>query len=159
MAKMLDIDIIVEDGAWQAAFPDTLEALIEAALLAAAQVQKPTRASSLCVLLTSDSAMQALNRQWRDQDHSTNVLSFAPAAPADTLGDLALGIGVITQEAAAQGKRLDHHLQHLLIHGYLHLMGHDHVEDGAATRMEAIERAVMLALGAPDPYASEHEVP
>lgn len=157
MAKWLDIDIIVEDAAWQAAFPETLEALVETALEAAARAQNPQRLASLCVLLTSDAAMQALNRQWRDQDHATNVLSFSPAQPSDFLGDLALGHGVIAQEAAAQGKPLEHHLQHLLVHGYLHLLGHDHAAEAEAMAMEAIERRVMQALGAADPYAQEHE--
>lgn len=157
MAKWLEIDLIVEDPAWTAAFPETLEALVEAALEAAAEAQNPKRSSSVCVLLTSDGAMQALNRQWRDKDSPTNVLSFAPAAPSDFLGDLALGHGVIAGEAAQQGKRLDHHLQHLLVHGYLHLMGLDHAGEAEAAEMEAIERRVMLALGANDPYAQEHE--
>lgn len=157
MAKLLEIDIIVEDDAWQETFPVTLETLIESALLAAAQAQKPTRSNRLCVLLTSDHAMQALNRQWRDKDYATNILSFAPADPSHALGDLALGHGVLAAEALVQNKRPEHHLQHLLIHGYLHLMGHDHEAEPAATQMESIERAVMRALGAPDPYATEHE--
>lgn len=157
MPKLLDIDIIVEDPAWQTAFPETLESLVEAALQAAAQAHKPSRSTSLCVLLTSDCAMQALNRQWRDKDYATNILSFAPADPSHALGDLALAHGVLVKEAMAQGKRPEHHLQHLLVHGYLHLMGYDHEAEPGAAQMEALERGVMRALGAPDPYAMEHE--
>lgn len=158
MPKRLEIDLIVEDEAWLATFPENLETLVQSTLEAAAAHQQ-IRPSSLCVLLTSDAAMQALNRQWRDQDRVTNVLSFAPAQASEFLGDLALGQGIVAKEAAAQGKPIAQHVQHLLIHGFLHLLGHDHADEDMAARMEGIEREVMAALGLPDPYALERETP
>lgn len=156
MPKRLEIDLIVEEDAWPSTFPDNLESLIQTALEAAA-IHLQIRPSSLCVLLTSDSAMQALNRQWRDQDRVTNILSFAPAQASEFLGDLALGHSIVANEAAAQGKPIAQHVQHLLIHGFLHLLGHDHADEEMAAKMEAIEREIMAALGLPDPYALEHE--
>lgn len=158
MPKRLEIDLIVEEEAWPSTFPDNLESLVQTTLEAAA-AHLQIRPSSLCVLLTSDAAMQALNRQWRDQDRVTNILSFAPAHASEFLGDLALGQAIIAREAAAQGKPIAQHLQHLLIHGLLHLLGHDHADEDMATKMEAIEREVMAALGLPDPYVLEHEGP
>jgi probable rRNA maturation factor len=84
------------------------------------------------------------------------VLSFpAPPNPEGHLGDIALAFGVCAREAAEQGKPLDHHLQHLVVHGALHLVGYDHMTDAEAGEMEALEREVLAGLGVPDPYAAE----
>jgi probable rRNA maturation factor len=108
---------------------------------------------NLVVLLTDDAAVQDLNARFRGKDKPTNVLSF-PAAenPERHLGDVALGYGVCAREADEQGKRLAHHLQHLVVHGVLHLLGFDHMSDDEAEAMEGLERLVMAGLGAPDPY-------
>ncbi|HAJ01778.1 MAG TPA: rRNA maturation RNase YbeY [Brevundimonas sp.] len=110
------------------------------------------------VLLEGDDAVQALNARFRDRDAPTNVLSFpaapAPGAPDDDpyLGDIILAFGVCSREAADQGKPLAHHLSHLVIHGLLHLQGHDHQDDGEAEVMEARERTLLAGLGIDDPY-------
>jgi len=112
------------------------------------------------LLLTDDAAVQVLNREWRGMDKPTNVLSFPaegispPGAPA-LLGDVALAFETVAREAGAQGKPLDHHMRHLLVHGVLHLIGYDHVQDGEAERMEGRERQILAGLGVPDPYAAE----
>ena len=115
------------------------------------------------VLLTDDESVRALNRDFRGKDSATNVLSFpAPPNPEDHLGDVALAYGVCAREAAEQGKPLRHHLQHLTVHGVLHLLGYDHIGDDEAEVMEGLERAVLAGLGVPDPYAAgegEHERP
>lgn len=136
----------------------------------------------LSVLLTDDQAMHRLNLEFRGVDKPTNVLAFpaaqnpvGPASPeggddqaegqaeaqADdageaSLGDLALGLETLLREAAAQGKTPSHHMAHLLVHGLLHLLGYDHVDDADAARMEALETAILADLGIPDPYLS-HE--
>lgn len=147
------IDIEVEDDAWVAALPDA-ERLARAA--AEAVLAHENEAGGLVVLLTDDASVQALNAQFRDKDAPTNVLSF-PAAPnpEDHLGDVALAFGVCAREAQAQGKTLAHHMQHLVAHGVLHLLGYDHMEEAEAETMESLEREILAGLGAPDPYGAE----
>nr|WP_293899188.1 rRNA maturation RNase YbeY [Phenylobacterium sp.] len=118
---------------------------------------------SVTLLLTDDATVRDLNARFRGQDAATNVLSF-PAAPnpEDHLGDVALAYGVCAREAAEQGKPFGHHLQHLTVHGVLHLLGYDHIGDDEAEAMEGLERAVLAGLGVPDPYAAgkgEHDRP
>jgi probable rRNA maturation factor len=109
------------------------------------------------VLLTDDAAVHDLNLRFRDRDQPTNVLSF-PAADmtipghAPHLGDLMLAHGVCAAEAAAQGKTLADHLTHLTVHGVLHLLGRDHVDEAEAEAMEAEERTLLASLGVADPY-------
>ena len=146
------IGVEIEDEAW-AALPD-VEALTQAAAAAAL-----TRPGEVTILLADDAAVQDLNARFRGRDAPTNVLSF-PAAPsaAPHLGDIALAYGVCAGEAAAQGKPLAHHLQHLVVHGVLHLLGSDHQDDAEAEEMEARERDILARLGVPDPYAERGPV-
>ncbi|MBI1200763.1 MAG: rRNA maturation RNase YbeY [Phenylobacterium sp.] len=115
------------------------------------------------ILLTDDETVRELNARFRQKDSATNVLSFpAPRNPERHLGDIALAYGVCAREAAEQGKRFEHHLMHLTVHGVLHLLGYDHIGDDDAEAMESLERAVLAGLGVPDPYAAgegEHERP
>jgi len=154
------IDVEVEDAAWTAALPDA-EELVRVAAAAALAQEDP--AGDVTVLLTDDASVRELNAQFRGKDSATNVLSFpAPTNPEDHLGDVALAYGVCVREAAEQGKPLGHHLQHLTVHGVLHLLGHDHIGDDEAEAMEGLERAVLAGLGIPDPYAAgegEHDGP
>ena len=102
---------------------------------------------------------QALNRDYRGRDYATNVLSFPaelpPGVPLPILGDLVLCAPVIAREANEQGKTLKHHYAHMVVHGVLHLLGYDHMQDAEAEAMEAIEREILASLGMPDPYAGE----
>jgi probable rRNA maturation factor len=112
---------------------------------------------SLC--LADDSALRALNLSWRGIDKPTNVLSF-PAAPgrpgeARTLGDIALAYETLAREAEDLGVSLADHYRHLLVHGFLHLIGYDHETDADAERMEALEARILARLGVADPYARE----
>jgi len=126
------------------------------------------RAAELSVILTSNRAIGALNRQWRGQDKPTNVLSFpAPkqatkrtakraatrAAPRH-LGDIVIAYETAAAEARAERKPFDHHLAHLAVHGFLHLLGYDHESDSEAEAMERRERMILSRLGVPDPYAA-----
>ena len=102
---------------------------------------------------------RALNAQWRGRDAPTNVLSFPAELPEEVglplLGDLVLCAPVVAREAAEQGKAVDDHWAHLVVHGVLHLLGMDHQDDSEAEAMEALEREILTALGIADPYAGE----
>ena len=150
------IDIEVEDPAWTAALADA-EALTRVAAQAALQLlpRFAGEEPAVTLLLTDDETVRDLNQRFRQQDKPTNVLSFpAPANPERFLGDVALAYGVCAREAGEQGKPLAHHLQHLVAHGVLHLLGYDHIGDDEAEAMEGLERAVLAGLGVPDPYAA-----
>jgi probable rRNA maturation factor len=114
---------------------------------------------SLC--LADDAALRALNLRWRGIDKPTNVLSFPSAPPnrlaeATTLGDIALAYETLAREAEDLGVSLADHYRHLLVHGFLHLIGYDHETDAEAERMEALETKILARLvGAADPYARE----
>ena len=147
---MIELDLRVAESAWAEALPG-LTNICQTALNAGAAQQTATGEVSL--LLTNDDEIQALNRDWRGKDKPTDVLSF-PADPVDApfLGDIAISLGVTQKDAAARKIALDQHLSHLLIHGYLHLLGHDHKDDTEAAEMESLEIAALASLGWPDPY-------
>ena len=145
------IDVEIEDPSWSAALPEA-----EALVLAAAEATLASEGAvgeGVTLLLTDDETIRDLNQRFRAQDKPTNVLSFpAPQNPERFLGDIALAYGVCAREAQEQGKPLANHLQHLVAHGVLHLLGYDHESDAQADEMEGLERAVLAGLGIPDPY-------
>ncbi|MEM7638141.1 MAG: rRNA maturation RNase YbeY [Pseudomonadota bacterium] len=147
---MIDLDLRISDPAWPTLIPD-LESLCQTALNAGA-AQGSVR-GEVSVLLTDDSEIQTLNKQWRGKDKPTDVLSF-PADPMDApfLGDIALALGVTQADAQTRDLTLPQHVSHLLIHGLLHLLGHDHKDDTEAAEMEALEIEALASLGWPDPY-------
>jgi probable rRNA maturation factor len=122
----------------------------------------------IAVRLTSDEEVRALNRDYRGKDAATNVLSF-PMIQSDLidavtqnsddgevlLGDVVLAYGVCMREAAEKSVELADHVTHLIVHGVLHLLGHDHGDDAAARAMESIERDALASLGIADPYHDE----
>jgi len=149
-------DIRIDDDGWQRVIPD-LDAACERTLAALfAALDHPP--APVGVLFTDDAAVRALNARFRDQDKATNVLAFpadADALPPDQktcLGDLVLARETVEGEAAAQGKTAVAHTHHLIVHGVLHLLGHDHVDPAAAEVMEGLERAILERLGYGDPY-------
>ena len=111
-------------------------------------------------MLTHDSAIRALNRTWRGKDVPTNVLSFpsrqlrAKRQRPAHLGDIVIAFETVAREAKAERKPFRHHLAHLAVHGYLHLLGHDHETDREAHKMERLERKILARLAIPDPYAT-----
>lgn len=148
------IDIEIEDEAWVAAAPQA-QHLVEAAAAAALR-HAEFDVEAVTILLTDDESVRDLNARFRGKDYATNVLSFpAPENPEGHLGDIALAFGVCAREATEQGKPLGHHLQHLVAHGVLHLLGYDHETDAEAEHMEGLERVILAGLGVPDPYAAE----
>ena len=123
-------------------------------------VKSQYRRAEIGLLLLDEETARAYNRDYRQKDYATNVLSFALnegesmfADTQDTLyGDLIICPQVVVREAAEQGKPLHHHFAHLVIHGTLHLMGFDHIEDEDADRMEALETELLRQLNIPNPY-------
>ncbi|HZE45742.1 MAG TPA: rRNA maturation RNase YbeY [Xanthobacteraceae bacterium] len=158
------VDVVIASTRWSKA-PQAAK-LVRRTIAAAAPAR--ARAAELSVILTSNRAIGALNRQWRGQDKPTNVLSFpAPkqatkrtakraatrAAPRH-LGDIVIAYETAAAEARAERKPFDHHLAHLAVHGFLHLLGYDHESDSEAEAMERRERMILSRLGVPDPYAA-----
>lgn len=116
--------------------------------------------SELTIRLVDEPEGRELNRTWRQKDYATNVLSFPADVPDEfldipLLGDLVICVPVVAREAAEQGKPLAAHWAHLVIHGCLHLLGYDHIEDAEAEEMENLERQLLAELGHPDPYAEQ----
>jgi probable rRNA maturation factor len=114
--------------------------------------------AEVSVLLTDDAGISALNARWRSQAKPTNVLSFPSAAPgriADALllGDIVIAFETMRREAEADGKSLADHYRHLVVHGFLHLIGFDHLDPDEADSMEGLERAILAGLSIDDPYA------
>jgi len=105
------------------------------------------------IVLTSDGAVQRLNARHRGRNQPTNVLTFEPP-PGLSGGDIVLALGVVRREAAGAGRRTADHLAHLVVHGALHLRGHDHGQAGPARRMEMAEARILRRLGLPNPWKS-----
>lgn len=147
---MISFDLIVEDDSW-AALGD-IEALCRKAFDAAGAVA-PVGEGSIALLLADDATLHQLNLDFRGKDKPTDVLSF-PSLPTDRpfLGDIAVAWGVSAADADLQKKRTDDHLAHLLIHGYLHLLGFDHETEQDAEEMEALEIEALASLGIANPY-------
>lgn len=159
-ARPLTIEVVHVDGDW-ASFGD-IDALIHAAAAALASHQAVSEhlPAAACVALSSNAAVRRLNSNYRRKDKPTNVLSFPASAQAQptssdepsALGDVVLADGVIMAEAAELAISPSHHLQHLVIYGLLHLMGHDHETDDEAAIMEGLETEILAGLGIADPY-------
>jgi len=161
------ISVSVEAESWHRALPDTetwIAALARRTLEAACPGIGP---AGIDILLTDDATIHALNRTWRGKDGPTNVLSFPATETAEgdvpapefagvplALGDIALAYETCARESLAQGKRFADHVAHLVLHGVLHLLGYDHLDDDEAQRMEALEIRILAGLGIADPYAS-----
>lgn len=123
---------------------------------AALKGAKHRKAAELAIRLVDVKEGRALNRDYRGKDYATNVLSFPADMPPELklpqLGDLVICAPVVLQEAAEQGKRPAAHWAHMTIHGVLHLLGYDHLEDSEAEAMEALETRILAGLGIADPY-------
>lgn len=153
------LELVVKSALWQKR--RTAKSVIKKAILAAAKAAS-TAPAELAIVLGNDSGIQALNRDWRGKDQPTNVLSF-PAAPAVAgskapvpspyIGDIVIAYQTTAREAVAEGKPFDHHLAHLAVHGFLHLLGYDHENNRDAETMENLERRILRRLAVPDPYA------
>jgi probable rRNA maturation factor len=153
----LRIDVLVVSELWKKA--GQAPSIVRRAVTRAAAATRSTRGTELAIVLTDDSAIRLLNRDWRGIDAATNVLSF-PAKHAvseelgEHLGDIVLAFETIAREARGERKPFAHHVAHLAVHGFLHLVGYDHQDDEDATEMERAEREILRELAIPDPYRS-----
>ncbi len=157
-SPVVRVDIRVEAGDWPPA--RRLRTLAERAIkaAAAAHIDLPPEAE-ISLLFTDDAHMAKLNADWRGIEKSTNVLSF-PAVSASSkdhafppfLGDMALAFETIRRESGEQGLKFEDHLTHLVLHGFLHLLGFDHAKNDEADRMEGLETAILGGLGIKDPH-------
>ena len=159
----LDIQISVEEGGWPS--EAALQALCERVLGASANFLSreeeqpfPDLPPELSLVFTDDASIREINAEWRSQDKPTNVLSF-PAfpllpggQPGPMLGDIVLAEETLRREALDLGISFDDHLTHLLVHGFLHLFGYDHMTDEEAAVMEGLETRILAELGLADPY-------
>lgn len=141
-------EVIIADAAWRRLLP---RAEVLARRAVAATLAAEGQEGAVTVLLTDDRAMRRLNGEHRGKDKPTNVLSF-PNDYGEHLGDIALALGVVRREAAAAGRRVEAHFAHLVAHGTLHLLGHDHLLAGEARVMEQAEARIMARLRLPNPW-------
>jgi probable rRNA maturation factor len=167
----MTLDIAIDaDGEWDSstgwaelARSAAIAAIAESAFPQLGQGERPVE---LSIRLAGDAEVHSLNVEWRGKDKPTNVLSF-PMAEADDLqesdvpgpelmlGDIILAHGVCEREAADKAIPLDHHAAHLMVHGTLHLLGYDHMDDQGAADMEAREVRALARMGISDPYAED----
>jgi probable rRNA maturation factor len=146
------LDVLVESGLWIG--PGKIRTLLRRAIGQAAATMS-TRGVEIAIVLTDDSAIRLLNRQWRGIDAATNVLSFPMENRGEHrpfIGDIVLARQTIAREASSERKPFAHHLAHLAVHGFLHLLGYDHQNHKDATVMERLERRILRRLAIPDPY-------
>lgn len=164
----LQLELIEDDGDWQTFGEiDGLVAAVQRVLANAPELPAAGSASA-AIALSSDAAVRRLNAAYRGKDAPTNVLSF-PAPPESSmpgaaevpraLGDVVLAVETVLAEAAAAGIPPTHHFQHLLIHGVLHLIGFDHLNDADAEAMETLETTLLARLGIVDPYGDHETTP
>jgi probable rRNA maturation factor len=170
-SDVLGIVISVEAGDWppQAALARVAEQALEAAVAEERLRRRPSARRSvaatadgssraeLSLVFTDDAHIRELNRKYRGKDKPTNVLSFPQPARGPLLGDIVLSAGTVRREAELAEKPLEEHIAHLIIHGFLHLMGYDHEVDDEAERMEKLESAALAKIGIADPYAASRE--
>jgi probable rRNA maturation factor len=160
MSVMFSLDMRIADDRWQ----KLEDAEGFAAHVLAVAAERMSKGGEVAVLLTDDAEMHALNKQWRGLDKPTDVLSFpganskdgAPEIPGQPqyLGDIAVGYDTALRDAEAMGRPFEAHMAHLLIHGFLHLLGYDHIEAEDAKVMEPLEVELLASLGWADPYAT-----
>lgn len=160
MPLPLNIEISRNTEGW----PEHLDARAEQALHEALKQSKArvTGASEVSIVLTNDAEQQVLNRDWRGIDKSTNVLSFPQIEPfgavSGLLGDIILARETLEKEASDQGLTFDDHFTHLVVHGFLHLLGYDHMDEDEALAMEGLETQILASLGVADPYADNDQI-
>lgn len=164
----LDIQVSVEDDGWgdEASLQDVGSRVLGAAadFLAREQGQPfPEEPPEVSLVFTDDASIREINAEWRQQDKPTNVLSFPafPVTPGEKpgpmLGDIVIARETVEREAVDLGKSFEEHLTHLLVHGFLHLFGYDHMETTQAEEMEALETRILASMGLSDPYAGQDD--
>jgi len=155
MPAPLNIEVSRNSESWPEALDARAEEAVRAAL--AQSKAKVTGAAELSIVLTDDAEQQMLNRDWRGIDKATNVLSFPQIEPfgpvSGLLGDIILARETLVREADEQGVSFEDHFTHLMVHGFLHILGYDHIDEDEALVMEGLETQILATLGVADPYA------
>lgn len=159
-------EVLISADCWQNE-PGACAVIQRAIATAAETVDANVGGAEIAVMLTDDSGIRGLNRDFRGIDKPTNVLSFPAPRPGrgsgngalpHSLGDIAIAYETMRKEADDESKAFDHHLSHVAVHGFLHLIGYDHETDEDADAMEALETEILAHLGIPDPYAGQQRV-
>jgi probable rRNA maturation factor len=152
-----EVEITEDDGDWPELGKLTSD--IEQAAVAVAETMGGAAPTVLSIALSSDENVALLNARYRGKAKPTNVLSFPPGAGTASgyLGDIVLARNTVEREACEQGVSLAHHVQHLVVHGILHLLGYDHGTAADAERMEELEVKILSKLGVADPYTGALE--
>lgn len=157
-ADVVILEIEVDETAWKQ-LPDPETLLRRAAQATETALGKDLSDTVLTISLVTDDAVAELNQHWRNKTGPTNVLSFPaardmPLPPGEPrpLGDIMLAAGVVKREAEQQSKSLEHHLVHLAVHGILHIMDYDHINESEANEMESLEIDILNVLGIANPY-------
>lgn len=153
----LNIEISRNAEGWPEALDARADEAVRAAL--AQSAAEIAGAAEVSIVLTNDAEQRILNRDWRGIDKTTNVLSFPQIEPfgpvSGLLGDIILARETLEREATEQDTSFDDHFTHLVVHGFLHLLGYDHVDDDEALVMEGLETQILASLGVADPYAED----
>ena len=160
----IEIAISLRDSAWSTALPEAAALARRAAAAALEASPELSGPVELGVVLADDAFVRTLNRDYRGQDRTTDVLSFPlhepprldppPGQMPLMLGDVVLARETVQRDSASAGVGLADRVSHLVVHGVLHLLGHDHDEPDAERRMRALESQTLLALGLCDPYVN-----
>ena len=145
------IDISIQHKGWSHDIRDIQNIVLSVIGLTLEKAGVDVSEQELSLVLADDTFVQKLNKEWRGKDKPTNVLSFPQDEPM-LLGDVVLAYETVKREAQEQDKRFEDHLIHLIAHGVLHLLGHDHEDDAEAEEMESLEISVLEALGIKNPY-------
>ncbi|HOO81987.1 MAG TPA: rRNA maturation RNase YbeY [Alphaproteobacteria bacterium] len=148
------IDISIQHSEWTRAIRDIQNIVISVIGLTLEKADVEAQGKELSLVLADNDFVQALNKEWRGKDKPTNVLSFPQDEPM-LLGDIILAYETVRDEAKEQDKRFEDHATHLIVHGLLHLLGHDHIEEADAQIMESLEIEILRTLNIKNPY--DHE--
>ena len=153
---LLDVSIRHKD--WTRQIRDIQNTIVSIVGVTLDRADVNAKKKELSIVLADDDFVQELNREWRGKDKPTNVLSFPQDDPM-MLGDVILAFETVQREADEQDKRFEDHTTHLVVHGLLHLLGHDHEEDDEAEIMESLEIEILKGLGIKNPYETQDFVP
>ncbi|MDF1719857.1 MAG: rRNA maturation RNase YbeY [Minwuia sp.] len=152
-----EVEVVISAGDWPGDAVATVQRAVRSAI---AGFDAADAMGDISVALMDDASIRVLNRDFRNKDAATNVLSFPldgeaemlPPGENAPLGDIAVALETVQREAAAEEKDFGDHLSHMIVHGTLHLLGYDHEQDDDAEEMEALEREVLATMGIADPY-------